>query len=76
MELNSKLEQYRSVVSEKYNLNLYWIKRNYENLLKDYRNKYVAVKDKNVVDRDLATLKYNLLGFTLETEAITREGAK
>ena len=57
MALNSKVEASSSNLDQDYKLNLNWINLNYENLLLDYENKYVAVKDKNDIDSDLGFLK-------------------
>jgi hypothetical protein len=59
MALNNKLPKYSSIVNNEYNLNLNWLNLNYEELLLDYKNKYVAVKDQNVIDSDFVFL--NLL---------------
>ncbi len=59
MALNNKLPKYSSRLDNEYNLNLNWLKINYEELLLNYKNKYVAVKDENVIDSDFVFL--NLL---------------
>ena len=52
MVLNTKSTTNSSNTSREYNLNLNWIDRNYENLLIDYKDKYIAVRDENVIDSD------------------------
>ena len=59
MVLNTKSNTNISNLNHEYNLNLNWINLNYEKLLIDYEDKYVAVKDENVIDSDYAFL--NLL---------------
>ncbi len=52
MLLINESVEYSSTINYEYNLNLNWIKRNYENLLIYYKDKYVAVKDEMVIDSD------------------------
>jgi hypothetical protein len=59
MDLTNKLVQTSSNLNERYKLNLNWIKINYDFLLLGYKNKYVAVRDENVIDSDSVFL--NLL---------------
>ena len=59
MALINKLVQTSSNLNEQYKLNLNWIKINYDFLLLGYKNKYVAVRDENVIDSDSVFL--NLL---------------
>lgn len=59
MALNNKLPKYGSILDNEYNLNLNWLNVNYEQLLLDYKDKFVAVKDENVIDSDFVFL--NLL---------------
>ncbi len=59
MALTNKLVQTSSNLNEQYKLNLNWIKINYDFLLLGYKNKYVAVRDENVIDSDSVFL--NLL---------------
>ena len=59
MALTNKLVQTSSNLNEQYKLNLNWIEINYDFLLLGYKNKYVAVRDENVIDSDSVFL--NLL---------------
>ncbi len=59
MALTNKLVQTSSNLNEQYKLNLNYVKINYDFLLLGYKNKYVAVRDKNVIDSDSVFL--NLL---------------
>ena len=59
MALTNKLVQTSLNLNERYKLNLNWIKINYDFLLLGYKNKYVAVRDENVIDSDSVFL--NLL---------------
>ena len=59
MALINKLVQTSSNLNEQYKLNLNWIEINYDFLLLGYKNKYVAVRDENVIDSDSVFL--NLL---------------
>ena len=59
MALNNKFNENSPNLNEQYKLNLNWIKINYDALLLGYKNKFVAVKDKNVIDSDSVFL--NLL---------------
>ncbi len=59
MALTNKLVQTSLNLNEQYKLNLNWIKINYDFLLLGYKNKYVAVRDENVIDSDSVFL--NLL---------------
>ena len=59
MDLNNKFNEKSPNLNEQYKLNLNWIKINYNFLLLDYENKYVAVKDEDVIDSDSVLL--NLL---------------
>jgi hypothetical protein len=52
MALNNKFNENSPNLNEQYKLNLNWIKINYDALLLDYKDKYVAVKDENVIDSD------------------------
>jgi len=52
MLLINESEMFDSKLYIEYKLNLNWIALHYENLLLYYENKYVAVKDKNVIDSD------------------------
>ena len=58
-DLNNKFNENSPNLNEQYKLNLNWIKINYNFLLLDYENKYVAVKDQSVIDSDSVLL--NLL---------------
>ncbi len=57
--MNNKFNKNSPNLNEQYKLNLNWIKINYNFLLLDYENKYVAVKDEDVIDSDSVLL--NLL---------------
>ena len=59
MDLNNKFSENGPNLNDQYKLNLNWIKINYDALLLGYKNKYVAVKDENVIDSDSVLL--NLL---------------
>ncbi len=59
MALNNKFNDNSPNLNEQYKLNLNWIKNNYDFLLLGYKNKYVAVRDENVIDSDSVFL--NLL---------------
>lgn len=52
MLLINELYEYDSKLFAEYKSNLNWIALNYQDLLLCYENKYVAVKDKKVVDSD------------------------
>ena len=52
MLLINELYEYDSKLFAEYKSNLDWIALNYQDLLLLYENKYVAVKDKNVIDSD------------------------
>jgi hypothetical protein len=56
MDLNNKFNENGPNLNEQYKLNLNWIKINYNFLLSDYENKYVAVKDEDVIDSDSVLL--------------------
>ena len=52
MALNNKFYEIDPNLNEQYKLNLNWIKINYNFLILAYKNKYVAVRDENVIDSD------------------------
>ena len=52
MWIINKSIEYSSNLNDEYNLNLNLVKRNNANLVLVYENKYVAVKDENVIDSD------------------------
>ncbi len=52
MLIINKSIEYSSNLNDEYNLNLNLVKRNNGNLVLVYENKYVAVKDENVINSD------------------------
>lgn len=57
MLLINESYEYDSKLFEEYKSNLNWIALNYQQLLLSYENKYVAVKDKKVIDSDRSLRK-------------------
>ena len=52
MLIINKSIEFSSNLNDEYNLNLNLVKRNNGNLVLVYENKYVAVKDENVINSD------------------------